>query len=63
MTRDQKQVLYALCVNNKFSLSPQEMSVVLDALNALASDIQAETAVQASPASAKGGDPAPGARD
>ncbi len=57
MNTQHKQVLYQLLANSKFNLSPQDMVVALEAINALASEINAELAPRESVSPAKGGDP------
>lgn len=63
MNTIQKRTLYNLVINNRFNLVPQEMANVLDAINALASEIQAESEVSRTAQVAKGGDPVSEARD
>lgn len=57
MNTNHKQVIYQLVANSKFNLSPQEMVVALEAINALASDINAELAKRETVSPTKGGDP------
>ena len=53
-----KQVIFQLLSGSKFNLSPQEMVVALEAINALASDINAELENDGKTSPEKGGDPA-----
>lgn len=60
LTLQHKRNLFSLISTSKFNLSPQEMAAVLEALNALASEINAETdgGKSAGVPTEKGGDPA-----
>lgn len=70
LTLDHKRTLLALLINSKFNLSPQEMSLALQAIDALAKEVQTESegpGPTASPKPKKGakkeGDPAGTAGD